>query len=94
MIPGTGEYALATDAGLITTTVPGRNRAANVNSPCGETDFLTSLRAAARSCRAVVGLADRVVVRRRPALRHLHGAPQGRAARTEARRTCPGASAG
>ena len=44
LIPGTGEYALATtrvhyDDG------PGRNRSANVNSPSGKTDFATSIEA-------------------------------------------------
>ncbi|MEY8828069.1 glycoside hydrolase/phage tail family protein [Sedimentitalea sp. XS_ASV28] len=41
LIPGTGEYALATSA-VHYTKGPGINWAANSNSPSGKTDFLTS----------------------------------------------------
>lgn len=44
MIPGTGEYALATSA-VHFDEGQGRVRSANVNSPSGETDFQTSLEA-------------------------------------------------
>jgi hypothetical protein len=43
LIPGTGEYALATTK-VHYSDAPGRNRSANVNSPSGTTDFLTSFR--------------------------------------------------
>ena len=42
MIPGTGEYALATTA-VHYAEGPGVNRSANVNAPSGKTDFATSL---------------------------------------------------
>jgi hypothetical protein len=42
MIPGSGEYALATTPVLFTDG-PGRSAAVNVNSPSGLTDFSTSL---------------------------------------------------
>lgn len=42
MIPGTGEYALATTPVYIE-DAPGQTRATNVNSPSGKTDFATSL---------------------------------------------------
>jgi hypothetical protein len=43
MMPGTGEYALATTA-LYYDDGPGLARSANVNSPSGKSDFVTSLR--------------------------------------------------
>jgi hypothetical protein len=43
MMPGTGEYALATTA-LYYNDGPGLARSANVNSPSGKADFVTSLR--------------------------------------------------
>ncbi|GHC46234.1 phage host specificity protein [Gemmobacter tilapiae] len=43
LIPGTGEYALAT-ARVHFEDDPGVNRSANVNSPLGGTDFVASLR--------------------------------------------------
>lgn len=43
MMPGTGEYALATTA-LHYNDGPGMSRSANVNSPSGKADFATSLR--------------------------------------------------
>nr|MDJ0828037.1 glycoside hydrolase/phage tail family protein [Rhodobacter sp.] len=42
MIPGSGEYALATTP-VHFEIGPGENRSANVNSPSGKTDLLTSL---------------------------------------------------
>jgi hypothetical protein len=42
LIPGTGEYALATTA-VHYADAPGRNRSANVHSPSGLTDLATSL---------------------------------------------------
>ncbi len=42
LIPGTGEYALATTR-VHYADGPGVNRSANVNSPSGKTDFLTAL---------------------------------------------------
>jgi GTA TIM-barrel-like domain/Putative phage tail protein len=42
LIPGTGEYALATTP-VHYAEAPGRNRSANVHSPSGKTDFSTSL---------------------------------------------------
>lgn len=42
LIPGTGEYGLATTA-VHYAEAPGRNRSANVHSPSGMTDFATSL---------------------------------------------------
>ncbi len=42
LIPGTGEYGLATTA-VHYSEAPGRNRTANVHSPSGKTDFSTSL---------------------------------------------------
>ncbi len=42
LIPGTGEYGLATTA-VHYAEAPGRNRTANVHSPSGRTDFATSL---------------------------------------------------
>ncbi len=42
MIPGTGEYGLATSP-VHYAEAPGRNRSANVHSPSGKTDFATSL---------------------------------------------------
>ena len=42
MMPGTGEYALATTA-LHYNDGPGVNRSANVNSPSGKADFATAL---------------------------------------------------
>ena len=42
LIPGTGEYGLATTP-VHYTDGPGRNRSANVHSPSGLTDFATSL---------------------------------------------------
>lgn len=42
LIPGTGEYALATTA-VHYAEAPGRNRTANVHSPSGLTDFAASL---------------------------------------------------
>ena len=42
LIPGTGEYGLATTA-VHYAEAPGRNRTANVHSPSGKTDFATSL---------------------------------------------------
>lgn len=42
MIPGTGEYALATEPALIEYSL-GASKTANVNSPSGKTDMLTSL---------------------------------------------------
>lgn len=44
MMPGTGEYALATTP-VHYEFGPGRSRSANVNTPGGETDFTVSLRA-------------------------------------------------
>lgn len=44
LIPGTGEYALATTPVHYTTGF-GANRSANVNTPSGKTDFLTSVEA-------------------------------------------------
>ncbi len=44
MMPGTGEYALATTP-VHFSDGPGRARSANVNTPSGETDFATSLEA-------------------------------------------------
>ena len=41
LIPGTGEYGLATTA-VHYAEAPGRNRTANVHSPSGKTDFATS----------------------------------------------------
>jgi GTA TIM-barrel-like domain/Putative phage tail protein len=41
LIPGTGEYGLATTA-VHYAEAPGRNRTANVHSPSGKTDFSTS----------------------------------------------------
>lgn len=41
LIPGTGEYGLATTP-VHYVEAPGRNRSANVHSPSGKTDFLTS----------------------------------------------------
>ena len=55
LIPGTGEYALATSA-VYATGTNGRRRAANVNSLWGRTDFLASLAALERempACEAV-----------------------------------------
>lgn len=42
LIPGTGEYGLATTP-VHYAEAPGRNRSANVHSPSGKTDFATSL---------------------------------------------------
>lgn len=42
LIPGTGEYSLATSP-VHYEEAPGRNRSANVHSPSGKTDFATSL---------------------------------------------------
>lgn len=42
LIPGTGEYGLATTP-VHYAEAPGRNRTANVHSPSGKTDFATSL---------------------------------------------------
>lgn len=42
LIPGTGEYALATTPAVFSDRL-GRNRVANVNSPAGVTDFRASL---------------------------------------------------
>ncbi len=42
LIPGTGEYSLATTP-VHYAEAPGRNRSANVHSPSGQTDFATSL---------------------------------------------------
>ncbi|MBM9595201.1 baseplate multidomain protein megatron [Roseitranquillus sediminis] len=42
LMPGTGEYALATTP-VHFSDDPGRNRSANVNSPSGRTDLVTSL---------------------------------------------------
>ncbi|MFM2367354.1 MAG: hypothetical protein RIR95_1962 [Pseudomonadota bacterium] len=42
IIPGTGEYALATTP-VFYTTAPGSSTTANVNTPSGKTDFVTSL---------------------------------------------------
>ncbi|MGH1356071.1 MAG: baseplate multidomain protein megatron [Thalassovita sp.] len=42
MIPGTGEYALATEPAIIDYSL-GQSKTANVNSPSGKTDVLTSL---------------------------------------------------
>jgi hypothetical protein len=42
MIPGTGEYALATEPAVISYGL-GQSKTANVNSPSGKTDILTSL---------------------------------------------------
>lgn len=42
LIPGTGEYGLATTP-VHYAEAPGRNRSANVHSPSGQTDFATSL---------------------------------------------------
>ncbi len=42
IIPGSGEYALATTP-VYLTSAPGVSRAANTNSPSGKTDFATSL---------------------------------------------------
>jgi GTA TIM-barrel-like domain/Putative phage tail protein len=42
LIPGTGEYGLATTS-VHYAEAPGRNRSANVHSPSGKTDFSTSL---------------------------------------------------
>jgi hypothetical protein len=42
LIPGTGEYGLATTP-VHYAEAPGRNRTANVHSPSGTTDFVTSL---------------------------------------------------
>lgn len=42
LIPGTGEYGLATTP-VHFAEAPGRNRSANVHSPSGKTDFATSL---------------------------------------------------
>lgn len=42
LIPGTGEYSLATTP-VHYAEAPGRNRSANVHSPSGHTDFSTSL---------------------------------------------------
>ncbi len=73
-MPGTGEYALATDAGLHYEEAPGRDRAANVNTPRGQADFVTSLDALEEELpNCEFGLAGRVVVRRRPALRFAAG---------------------
>jgi hypothetical protein len=44
MMPGTGEYALATSP-VHYPVAPGANRSANVHTPGGETDFVVSLRA-------------------------------------------------
>ena len=44
LVPGTGEYALATTP-VHYSDGPGLNRTANVNSPSGKTDFATSLEA-------------------------------------------------
>ncbi|MEO1238581.1 MAG: host specificity protein, partial [Pseudomonadota bacterium] len=44
LVPGTGEYALATTP-VHFNTGPGANASANVNSPSGLTDFETSLKA-------------------------------------------------
>src|SRR6056297_2827721 len=44
MMPGTGEYALATTP-VHFEDAPGVNRSANVHAPGGETDFVMSLRA-------------------------------------------------
>jgi Gene Transfer Agent (GTA)-like protein/putative tail protein len=44
MIPGTGEYALATTP-VNYQDAPGQMRSANINSPSGKTDFTTSLEA-------------------------------------------------
>ncbi|WP_424984317.1 baseplate multidomain protein megatron [Microbulbifer sp. S227A] len=55
LIPGTGEYALATSA-VHYTKGPGSNWAANSNSRSGKTDFLTSieaLRTELPACRSV-----------------------------------------
>lgn len=55
MIPGTGEYALATTP-VHFTEGPGRNRSANVHTPAGGTDFEASLDALGEElphCRAV-----------------------------------------
>jgi len=55
LIPGTGEYGLATTA-VHFNDGPGVNRSANVNSPSGKTDFLTSiesLREELEICRSV-----------------------------------------
>lgn len=42
LIPGTGEYGLATTP-VHYAEAPGRNRSANVHTPSGQTDFATSL---------------------------------------------------
>jgi hypothetical protein len=42
LMPGTGEYALATDP-VYYQIGPAQQRAANLNAPSGQTDFLTSL---------------------------------------------------
>ncbi|WP_208352954.1 baseplate multidomain protein megatron [Pseudaestuariivita rosea] len=42
MVPGTGEYALATTP-VYYRSRRGRNSAANINSPSGKTDFVTSI---------------------------------------------------
>jgi hypothetical protein len=42
MIPGTGEYALATEPAIIDYSL-GQSKTANINSPSGKTDLLTSL---------------------------------------------------
>jgi hypothetical protein len=42
MIPGTGEYALASDPAVIEYSL-GQSKTVNVNSPSGKTDLLTSL---------------------------------------------------
>jgi hypothetical protein len=80
LMPGTGEYALAT------TPVHYRYVGARAepdgqcqHAPRGETDLDRVAGALRARCRMPVGVADRVVVRRRPALRRLRGAAQGRA---------------
>ena len=94
MIPGTGEYALATTP-VHYADGPGVNALGQCQQPQRQDRFRDLAGDAGRGTAGVpLGLAGGVVVRRRPALRVLQGAAEGRAGGARRRSGCPGGRAG
>ena len=79
LVPGTGEYALATEP-VHFMRGKGENAVLNVHNDRGLPDLVASLdQLAAELAEGAVGVAGGDLVRRRPALRPLHAAAGGRA---------------